>query len=294
MGAIEGKNNLFKLKGLEILKYLNGLDFKNIERDPDFREELNQFYNQTIRSVVIRNWPNEGFLHLVFIRLNTGSVQLSPQELRQALFPGRFVDYIEEISYNNKNLQTLLRINEPDFRMRDVEILLRYFAFSFFITEYAGNLQGFLDDTCKHLNKNWDRFEENIKLQSEKFDKSIDAAIEIFGPESVARKWTKNGLEPKLNRAVLDVISFYFSDDRIREAALENAEDVKNAFKVLCLESEEFRTSISVTTKSLWATSSRFSIWGEKLNQILKLDFKVPASNEGRIEFNGFRKSEDE
>jgi hypothetical protein len=231
-------------------------------------------------------------LHLVFIRLNTGSVQLSPQELRQALFPGPFVDYIEEISYKNKNLQILLRINEPDFRMRDVEILLRYFAFSFFLSKYAGNLQGFLDDTCNYLNRTWDKNEDDIKLRSEKFDKAIEASIKIFGENDVARKWTKSGIEPKLNRAVLDVISFYFSDDRIREAALEKADDVKDAFKALCLESEEFRTSIGATTKSLGATNSRFALWGQKLNQVINLDFEVPTFENERINFAGFWKLE--
>ncbi|OPX98510.1 MAG: hypothetical protein A4E59_00430 [Syntrophorhabdus sp. PtaB.Bin027] len=294
MGLIEGKNNLFNLRGLEILKNLNGLNFKDIERSPDFRDELNQFYNQTIRSVVIRNWPNEGFLHLVFIRLNTGSVQLSPQELRQALFPGKFVDFIEDISYSNKNLQILLRISEPDFRMRDVEILLRYFAFSFFISNYAGNLQIFLDNTCDYLNKNWEANEENIKLRAEEFDKSIEASIEIFGAGRVARKWTKNGLEAKLNRAVLDSISFYFSDDIIRKAALNNAKAIEEAFKSLCLESEEFRTSIGATTKSLGATSSRFILWGQKLREVLELDFRIPTFDSGRIKFSGFWKQENE
>ncbi len=294
MGLIEGKNNLFNLRGLEILKNLNGLNFKDIERSPDFRDELNQFYNQTIRSVVIRNWPNEGFLHLVFIRLNTGSVQLSPQELRQALFPGKFVDFIEDISYSNKNLQILLRISEPDFRMRDVEILLRYFAFSFFISNYAGNLQIFLDNTCDYLNKNWEANEENIKLRAEEFDKSIEASIEIFGAGRVARKWTKNGLEAKLNRAVLDSISFYFSDDIIRKAAVNNAKANEEAFKSLCLESEEFRTSIGATTKSLGATSSRFILWGQKLREVLELDFRIPTFDSGRIKFSGFWKQENE
>ena len=178
--------------------------------------------------------------------------------------------------------------------MRDVEILLRFFAFSLFLTKYAGNLQGFLDYTCDYLNKNWDRKEGDIKLQAEKFEKSIEAAIKIFGTESVARKWTKSGLEPKLNRAVFDVISFYFSDDRIREVGLENAEKVKDAFKELCLESEEFRTSIGATTKSLGATSSRFTLWGKKLGHALGLNFDVPTFQNGRIKFTGFWKPEDE
>jgi hypothetical protein len=41
-------------------------------------------------TVVLRNWKTEDFLYLVFLRLNTGNVLLSPQELRQALHPGPF------------------------------------------------------------------------------------------------------------------------------------------------------------------------------------------------------------
>jgi uncharacterized protein with ParB-like and HNH nuclease domain len=291
IGAIEGKNKDYKLKGLEILDSLNGLMYKDIKKDPDFKDVLNQFYNQTIRSVVIRNWPNEDFLHVVFVRLNTGSVQLSPQELRQALFPGKFVNYLEETSYNNKNLQILLRISEPDFRMRDVEILLRYFALSFFVSEYAGNLQKFLDYTCHYLNKNWDKMEDNVKLQTERFNKSMEASIEIFGKGNVARKWTNTGLETKLNRAILDVLLFYFSDDRIRDAALAKSADVNVAFMELCLDSEEFRNAITTTTKSLGATSSRLQLWGEKLKGVIGLDFEIPNFQDGRLRFSGFWKS---
>lgn len=291
IGAGEGKNNAYKLRGLEILRSLNGLRFEDIYKDLNLKDTLNQFYNQPIRSVVIRNWPNEDFLHVVFVRLNTGSVQLSTQELRQALFPGNFVDYLEATSFDNKNLQILLRINEPDFRMRDVDLLLRYFAFSFFISGYDGNLKKFLDNTCQELNKNWEQRKDEVELKTEKFNKSIEAAIEIFGKEDVARKWTKSGLEPRLNRAVLDVLAFYFSDDMIREASIARAEDVKNEFKALCLESEEFRDSIGTTTKSLGSTSARFYLWGERLKKVLNMNFEIPTLQENRIKFSGFRMS---
>jgi hypothetical protein len=82
------KNNKFALESLEVRDDLNGKTYAEIEGDLSLRQTLNAFHNQTIRSVVIRNWPNMEFLHMVFLRLNTGSVTLSPQELRQAMFPG--------------------------------------------------------------------------------------------------------------------------------------------------------------------------------------------------------------
>jgi len=152
-GGWEGNNNCFSLHGLKLRDDLNGKTYSDIRTESI--EDSDQFSNYTIRSVVIKNWPNIDFLHTVFIRLNSKSTPLSPQELRQALFPGEFVFYINKRAGESKSLKALLGITEPDFRMRDVEILLRYLAFSFFISNYRGNLKKFLDDTCYEMNRNW-------------------------------------------------------------------------------------------------------------------------------------------
>jgi uncharacterized protein with ParB-like and HNH nuclease domain len=80
-----------KLSGLEIRNDLNGKTYFDLNNTPEHDNDLSNFENQTIRTVVIKNWPDESFLYHVFLRLNTGSVQLSPQELRQALHPGKFI-----------------------------------------------------------------------------------------------------------------------------------------------------------------------------------------------------------
>jgi hypothetical protein len=128
IGGDKGKYNSFKLSDLEIRQDLNGFSFNELFSSPLFRQDIDSFLNQTIRTVVIRNWPNSDFLHTVFYRLHTGSVQLSPQELRQALIPGPFVNYINEAVISCKGLQSLLKIKQPDFRMRDNELLVRYLA----------------------------------------------------------------------------------------------------------------------------------------------------------------------
>jgi hypothetical protein len=158
IGGWEGRNNNFSLKGLKIRADLNGKSYSDIKTDMELRDDYFQFSNYTIRSVVIKNWPNIDFLHTVFVRLNSKSTPLSPQELRQALFPGEFVFYINQRAEKSDRLKALLGITEPDFRMRDVEILLRYLAFSYFISSYRGNLKKFLDDTCQYFNNSWPNF----------------------------------------------------------------------------------------------------------------------------------------
>jgi uncharacterized protein with ParB-like and HNH nuclease domain len=76
------KYQVLKLEKLEARNDLNGKSLSDLETNPALAEDLSSFQNQTIRTVVIKNWPNESVLYLIFLRLNTSSVPLSPQELR--------------------------------------------------------------------------------------------------------------------------------------------------------------------------------------------------------------------
>lgn len=285
------KNNNFRLQGLEVLKNLNGKTFNDIESDATLVHFLDPFYNQTIHSVVIRNWPAPSFLHMLFIRFNSETLPLSPQELRQALFPGDFVKYADEAARKSQAIRILLGLksDELDLRMRDVELLVRYLAFAFYLSDHRGNLKKFLDDTCEKLNGAWQEKGNTIKNQVSIFEQAVETAIEIFGERNIARKWTEEGeFGVRLNKAILDVIVFYFSDERIRRIASEKAPAVLEAFKRLCLESEDFRNSIETTTKSLSATSTRLSLWGNRLRDVLDLDFQIPTLKHNRIKFISF------
>ena len=68
------------LKGLRNDE-LNGLSHNNLETK--FPELYENFLNQSIRSVIIKNWPSDNFLYTIFFRFNTGSLGISPQELRR-------------------------------------------------------------------------------------------------------------------------------------------------------------------------------------------------------------------
>ena len=118
--ASRGDNEFdpFRLSGLKIREDLNGKSLEDLELDPRLDDDLTSLENQTIRTVVIRNWSDEDFLYTVFLRLNTGSVQLSPQELRQALHPGAFSAFADRYSINSEKLRRLLGLEKPDFRMR--------------------------------------------------------------------------------------------------------------------------------------------------------------------------------
>lgn len=285
-GKFEGKYNEFKLSDLAIRSDLKGKKFEDFNTNTILQNDSNSFYNQTIRTIVIRNWPNTAFLHVVFLRLNTGSVSLSPQELRQALFPGEFMNYIDDKASENMFLRKLLGNKEPDFRMRDVEIFIRYLAFAYFLPSYAGNMSLFLDQACEKLNLSWETTQDDIIEKANSFSKAMETAEMIFGTENVGKKWITNGFERRLNRAVLDTLLFYFSNPSIQTIAIEQKSNVMSAFKDLCQTSEEFRNAIELSTKSMKATYDRLSLWGVALRDALAINFEIPTFDNERKRIN--------
>jgi hypothetical protein len=217
-------------------------------------------------------------LYSVFLRINTGSVQLSPQELRQALHPGDFSDYIDDFSVKSEALKSAMKLDHPDFRMRDVELVLRYFAYHNFIRTYTGDLKKFLDDTTERFNAEWPNAKDEIFRQAEQFEDALKATREIFGERDELRKWNGRIYEKRINRAVFDIMTFYFSEEPIRKAAVEKGEQVKAAFQDLCYQNREFLSAIETTTKSKEANKDRFSIWAAKLSEVLALPIASPLT----------------
>ena len=264
-----------RLSGLTARRDLNGKTLQDIEHDPSLQGDVSSFQNQPIRTVVLRNWPNEDFLYLVFHRLNTGSMQLSPQELRQALHPGEFVSFSVDRSAASRGLQKFLQIKEPDFRMRDVELLVRYFAFKNFIGYYTGNLKEFMDHTCLSLNIEWAAHRDLLMAQADDMDEAIEATFGIFGDENAFRKWDGERFQPRRNRAVFDIMLFYFSEKEYRLLGLEQKENVVREFKRLCSVTE-FVRSLETTTKSLTATQFRLTEWGKALATAIGAPIPTP------------------
>jgi Protein of unknown function DUF262 len=289
-GKSDTKNNNFALKGLELKKDLNTLRYQDICENILYNEELSLLDNQTIRTNLIRNWSSENLLYKIFLRLNVESTPLSPQELRQALHPGLFSSFIDDKSLEIAALKKIFS-TIPDYRMRDVELLIRYLSFQYFLKEYRGNLKSFLDSTCDKLNKDWENFKQNVEESLNNFEEAVNFLIEIFGITNFSRIWlSREGkYQNRLNRAIFDVMIFYFSDIRVRDIAKNKKPEIEKAFQDLCSLRPEFVSSVERTSKNIQETFIRFSLWGGYLSTALDTNFNVPSldAENNRIIFNG-------
>jgi hypothetical protein len=272
----------FNLTKLKILKELNGKNYRDIGQYPIFSQHKTALDNQAIRTVIIKNWKNDDFLFSIFYRLNTGSEPLAPQELRQALHPGPFVDFIDEFAQNSQGIQRMLGLSgEPDGRMRDTEMAIRYLAFKLLFESYDGNLKQFLDNCCLIMNKSWADNESEIRKSTNELESAITMTYSIFGKNSFSKYQLK--FSNKFNRAVFDIMVYYFSNPVVREKSEKKKELIKLKFIDLCKNDPDFLNSFGAGTKDIDKTIKRFGTWGSNLSKIINHPLATPKTHDGKI-----------
>jgi hypothetical protein len=267
----------FPLCGLEIRQDLEGMTYADIEGDLHLRNELTAFENQPIRTVVVRSWKSEALLFHVFVRLNRGSKPLSPQELRQALHPGPFLDFADEAATRSVAIRDILKLRGPDFRMRDVELIIRFFSFQFRIEHYRGNLKDFLDKSCREFNELWPEISNIFESQLRDFEAAHSLAKSTFGINFNYGKWVGDRFEKRFNRSVFDVIIRAFLDPVFKANIEHNKSLCVDAYRQLCSSDTRFIESIERTTKSLEATRYRFQAFYGALNSVYLTEVPAPV-----------------
>jgi hypothetical protein len=164
----------------------------------------------------------------------------------------------------------MLRTDGPDFRMRDVELLVRFFGFDLFLNKYRGNLRDLLDQTCKNLNRAWKREEDTIVARGTACEEAIETILEVFR-DNAFRRWQGSRLVGSFNKAVFDCLIYYAKDPQVAAGMREEPEQTRNAFRTLCAE-PRFVESVTATTKSIQNTEYRLTAWAAALSEAIQLD----------------------
>jgi hypothetical protein len=269
-----------KLKGCEYLTSLNGKSYSDLSGSAEFEESLDAFESHTIRTTVIKSIPNKEVLYLLFLRLNQNSVPLSPQELRRALMSGQFLDWLDEATSSSPGMGTIFG-KVPDFRMRDMEVATRHLGFKMFAEGYNGNMKSFLDFTTRVLTESWPIMKPIVEEHWDQYERSIEFSKEVFGKE-VFQIFAKREYQQSKNRAVMDIMTHYFSFPEVRSGCKDKPR-IKAAFERLCETDARFLTHLQVTTKSTTATSDRFHKWRSALQELCTNplpDFPLPVVKE--------------
>lgn len=254
------------LTSLKVRSDLNTLTYHQMESTPQLRDEYRQLVNSDVRCTVIAGYESEDILYEIFFRLNTSSVPLSLQELRQALYRGPFSSFLAAASEKTPLVEEILGFERADLQARHADLLLRFLAFVLYGRDYRGNLKVFLDDTMKKLNADWSAKQQEVEDIVESFNQSVTRLVRIFGTRRVGRKYVDGKWEPRFNKVLFEVEAYYFrfiSDDLI---TADSKASFIDGFQELC-EQKEFRGSIESTTKTPARYQARYGLFKELVNK---------------------------
>jgi uncharacterized protein with ParB-like and HNH nuclease domain len=266
-----------KLIKLFVKEKLNGLTFESLKSDAKYSDELREFFNSALRCTIITNFQANDILYDIFYRLNSGSVSLSTQELRQVLNRGEFADYLIETTNTPQSLHYIMNLSEPDKRLRDIEVLLRCISMIEFSKNYNGNLKQFLDNSMGEITKEWKTtYEIKLKELYANINNSIEILKNIFEDYNlIGRKFTNDKAEARFNRVILEVQLFFFV--RLESSAIntDSVSKFKNGFIKLCQDDKEFRSSVESSTKNIDNYRIRFGKFQELMNHAFGVNLQI-------------------
>jgi len=259
----------YALSGLSVLKELQGF---HCDRLPEgWKDSLD---NSTVRAVRITGWCRDSVLYTVFHRLNTGSVSLSLQELRSALFPGAFTQFAAEFTNVDYIFAKLLnKKDEPDFRMRDVELLTRYSGLVNYPELFGGSLKSFLDETTIKLNELrsnavYSSLAENARATIEAYRELYREMEQVYELRIPVFSLVQEGKKPRFNRAVFDALCFSAKSEAVRKAMCENQAEVADGLISLFAD-PRFIEACTLTTKTRESLVTRVDLWSSKLCKVI-------------------------
>jgi uncharacterized protein with ParB-like and HNH nuclease domain len=189
---IFNKNNGFPKEILSNNDYFTDFELK-LNKDNRFHKknydtieehDRKAFNIRTIRSIIIKqNAPDDGnsVMFEIFNRLNSGGINLKPQELRTSLYHSDFYEMLYKINLY-KNWRKLLPEENPDINMKDVEILLRGFAMLVDHENYTPSFIKFLNkfsSKAKGSSREKGFSSDEISYFESLFTKIVDSLVSI-------------------------------------------------------------------------------------------------------------------
>jgi uncharacterized protein with ParB-like and HNH nuclease domain len=184
------KNKPLKLHGLTKLSSFNGSLFDDMPRSAQL-----QFLTRPLRVTTLNDKSDNAVRYDLFERLNTGAVALHPQEIRNCVFRGIFMDFIRQQS-ENSNFRAVVKLPDNELKSASYEeCVLRFFAFRDKYKKFGHNVKEFLNEYAVEMNK------KRFASEAKDFEEVMNFLIKEL-PDGVVRQKRKNTTPINLYEAV--------------------------------------------------------------------------------------------
>lgn len=241
-----------KLSGLEFFEDLKDMGYDDLPRTFTRRIEETEIITFKVRKGTPINVK-----YNIFKRINTGGLELTPQEIRHALFFGTATRICQEFA-RIEDFKKATSHSIKEDRMMDQEFVLRYLACCIYdLNKYEGIPDNFLNEAMEYLGTIEDNQIEEIR---KKFIKVMQTALGIFGKYAF-RKLAADGMRRPINKAIYEAWCkcLYQMKDEECGRLITKKDKIYSDFQELC-EDGQFLAVIKSSDKK--AFNMRFDmIW---------------------------------
>lgn len=172
-------------------------------------------------TIVRQDEPTEdqSSIYLIFERLNSGGTFLQPQEIRVALYHGQFAALLSKL---NDNPKWRILYGKKSARLKDLELILRFFSLYFYASKYSRPMKDFLNRNMASNRTLTKHGEDELKAL---FDQTISTIHDAIGPRAFR-------LKNAVNAAVLDSLMVGIAT-RLAAGPISDPDQVHVAYKGL-------------------------------------------------------------
>jgi hypothetical protein len=241
----------FRLQGLEYLgRPADGKTFDELPRGMQRDLEETQ-----VTLFIIRPQTPPEVKFTIFYRINTGGLELTPQEIRHALFQGSATRLLQTLA-GSKEFLTATEEGVSDTRMDARECVLRYLAFRMHpYREYSkADLNSFLSNTMSDLNRS---SPARLKQLAQDFTESMDRAREILGRFAFRRFDPTSRRRGPVNKALFETWSNVLQEYDL-EVLRRNRDKIQASLGKMLLEDADYVRALSAGTGGVTSVHVRF------------------------------------
>ena len=254
-----------KLQGMQFLTALEGVTYDELDRTQIRRIKSLKVTLNTLR----KNTPQRVKL-VLFQRIHTAGVPLTPQEMRNALYQKKATDLLRRMakldSFSNATGGKI-----PSKRMTDCDFANRFVAFYLYGEEYDGNLEEFMGDALEKVSK---MQQQDIDLILKSFDRSMQVCYKVLGSTAFKRP---DPQEPnrflKTNKAVFEVLSVSIAHltEKEQEVLVQRKNRFRNEIYSL-FKNDDFIESITSGTANTLQVEYRHTKVQQLIKQVIGYD----------------------
>lgn len=261
-------DNEFALKGLKILGFLNGKRFEDLTDELAIYQSQLEDY-QVYSHLILPPTPDK-ILFDIFDRVNRGGTKLNKQEIRNALYHGRGLDMITEITKTTEFIAATRIEPGKDSRMKGSYLLTRFLAFYLLFNkrlikdngtyEYTGDIDDLIEVTLGQLNQTES---DRLNVLKRRTIKYLKMAANILGKGAFRRELDKS---KPVNMNIFETTLYFMALVSKNKCPIKDLQIYEGIYGVII--SDRFLDCIGNSRDNIKKVNGRFELMEKLFKEI--------------------------